>query len=212
MEYIPSYYDFIQHGAEPSWRDELYHYGVKGMRWGIRRYQNYDGTWKKKARIGSAERVRQKQRVISSKIDSDGILGKGDTNFVRRLAVNDRRRGRVTQLKNKAENREAIKAYRKNRTKENARKVAKTTAKRVGANLLDPYVIGRYKRYRSVGNGKLGSASVAIAPYYPTGPGHAIGLTIGEAMVDHMPGNIYYEKSKQNRRKYAKRTGQTSRL
>lgn len=25
--------------------NELYHYGVKGMKWGVRRYRNYDGTY-----------------------------------------------------------------------------------------------------------------------------------------------------------------------
>lgn len=25
-------------------RNELYHHGIKGMQWGIRRYQNEDGT------------------------------------------------------------------------------------------------------------------------------------------------------------------------
>ena len=27
---------------------DLYHHGIKGQRWGIRRYQNYDGSYTKK--------------------------------------------------------------------------------------------------------------------------------------------------------------------
>lgn len=33
---------------KPSPQEYLAHYGIKGMKWGVRRYQNYDGSYTKK--------------------------------------------------------------------------------------------------------------------------------------------------------------------
>ena len=41
-------------------RNELYHYGVKGMRWGVRRYQNKDGT---STAIGKQRRNKKREKL-----------------------------------------------------------------------------------------------------------------------------------------------------
>lgn len=48
-----------------GWNDELYHYGVRGQKWGIRRYQNPDGTLTEegKARYGEGGTASAKKRA-----------------------------------------------------------------------------------------------------------------------------------------------------
>ena len=37
--------------------DELCHYGIRGMRWGIRRYQNSDGSLTEAGKKGTSPKI-----------------------------------------------------------------------------------------------------------------------------------------------------------
>lgn len=69
--------------------DELYHWGIKGQKWGIRRYQNEDGSLtkegKQRYRVNSVNEYRQRQFNAGKSIsESTGnIVGK-TSDIVRR--------------------------------------------------------------------------------------------------------------------------------
>lgn len=66
------------------YNDELYHYGVKGQRWGVRRFQNKDGSL---TRLGQ-KRVDKAQRKVA-KSERGGFLVKKKTPTVERAKTDE---------------------------------------------------------------------------------------------------------------------------
>ena len=68
------------------YEEELYHHGIKGMRWGIRRYQNKDGSLtpagkKRQAKLEDNERAKAEskaRRKPISKMSNDELKSRMD--------------------------------------------------------------------------------------------------------------------------------------
>lgn len=53
--------------------NELYHFGVKGMQWGVRRYQNKDGTLTKAGRKKMAKLDKEYSKLTGQKRDTESM-------------------------------------------------------------------------------------------------------------------------------------------
>ena len=147
--------------------DELYHHGIKGMRWGVRRYQNYDGSYTKKglARYNKAsERYEaSKKRVAAAKRKFES------SSYDRNKALNAMDELKAAKKESKAAKREMKSSYKKlkqdyvaDKGKELYRSGQTITGnefkKRVaaGASIVGDYLVGNLYQ-----NGVLSPAAAA---------------------------------------------------
>ena len=81
--------------------NELYHYGVKGMKWGVRRFQNKDGTLTPKGKKRySGNRGDIEKQYDPKNRDDMNALRKEISTYLRDLGFNDTKAGREFIINN----------------------------------------------------------------------------------------------------------------
>lgn len=132
--------------------DELAHHGIKGMKWGVRRYQNYDGSYTKKGleRYRKAESdynsAKDKQRQIKESYKK-GTATRQDVKNARQQVKTEKRKmsNAYDRLKTDKLADEGKKLYRKGKTITGNMQVAAVaqTAVVLGSNVASSIIASK---------------------------------------------------------------------
>ena len=140
---------------------ELQHHGVKGMKWGVRRYQNKDGSLTPKGK----KRSRLDRAADAAQRDADNLRKHGYTaeaDAVQKVA--DKNRQKAERNRQKTER-------RKQTAKRGAKAVAGTLAKVGEAYVVDQMFFGGYgttackEALRTVGMATISAYTMARGGY-----------------------------------------------
>ena len=147
-----------------DYSDELTHYGIKGMKWGVRRYQNEDGTL---TALGKKQKALESARE-KARSDPENLKYQYDWEFARNEYRDQKILDKIAKQKNKSRRQEsleqkykeqgfsdqdaAIQAYKRTRTERALAVAGGMTLAAVGA-------YAAYKHYDQVTDQVLKSGS-----------------------------------------------------
>lgn len=174
-----------------GWNDELYHHGIKGQKWGLRRFQNEDGTLtaEGEARYGvggtatASERVKYLNKLERSR--ARAIARQQETKNVRKKEIH-----KETQLVHEKTIKHIIESAKKDGQLINSRNVTRNV--HTGKGIAKVILANEGRALLSLGLQTAGAGMMANASRtwnynsagYKAGAGlHAIGGGIGSSVA-----------------------------
>ena len=189
-----------------SWETELYHFGIRGMKWGIRRYQNEDGTLTEagKRRYGTAENFNRLQSLkkkpkyrTNEEIKALTERAKVETEYRKALADRSGRTDVINTVseiaKNRLENRkvsaEIIKARSETRKSDNELKKKR----------IDARANGLIQQFRTLGMGLIKNRLKEQEENAKNGGNYRPGKDPSQMTLGELRRDIEFEKAEMQR-------------